>query len=264
MGSISNKVDPNSIYIVYINDNQDVLTLENILEQFKKTGEISNPNFYLADECRWVGRCDLNKFRRMNIINENIIPCNTSKTCLYSINDDKFVKLAKINKEREKIQIDNCSNCNYSNICSKCICLSEGISREAFCKTITNFPYIREFFEKRNFMSFLLKSGKLRKENKINFSSQVHPIVYTRSSSKYDASRVIYLFSNGNKFYVYNFKSNKIIKIDEELAFILEGHSINDKVSNIIDNYKIKYNVNEKCASNIVNTSITLLIKSGF
>lgn len=259
-----NKVDKNELYIVHINDNQDISALKEILEQFKNTGKILNPNFYLADECRWIGRCDLNKFRRMNIIDENIIPCNTSKTCLYSINDDKFVRLAKINKERGKVQVNNCSKCTYSNICSKCICLPERVMRESFCKIINEFPYIREFFKKRNFMSFLLKSGKFFKENRIRISSQIHPIVYIKSSNKCDTSRIIYLFSYENKFYVYNFKNNKIIKIDEKLAFILEAYSINDEKSNIIDNYKMKYNVNEKCASNIVNTSITSLIKPGF
>ena len=98
----------------------------------------------------------------------------------------------------------------------------------------------------------------------INFSSQVHPIVYTRSSSKYDASRIIYLFSNGNKFYVYNFKSNKIIKIDEELAFILEGRCVNETKANIINNFKTKYKVNKESASNIVDAGVSLLKKSGF
>lgn len=258
-----NKVDPNKIYIVHIKDNQDVSTLETILEQFKKTGEILNPNFYLADECRWIGRCDLNKFRRMNIIDENIMPCNTSKTCLYSMNDDKFVKLAKINKEREKVQVENCSKCNYSNICSKCICLPEGISRKVFCKIMNKFPYIKEYFEKVNFASFLLKNSKLFKENKINISSQAHPIIYTGMTGKYDPSHIIYLFSDGNKFYIYNFKNNEIIKIDEKLAFILEGYSINDAKSNIINNFKTKYSVDEECASNTVNAGMPLLRNMG-
>lgn len=260
----SNKVNQNQFYIVHISDNQDIFALENILEKFKKTGEILNPNFYLADECRWIGKCELNKFRRIDIIDEKVRTCNTSKTCLYNINDEKIVKLAKINKEREKTQVENCSKCKYDNICSKCSCLPEGISRKVFCQIMNKFPYIQEYFLKKNFMLFLRKTSKVFRDSKISISSQTHPIIYTGTPIKYDSSHLIYLFSVEDKFYIYNFKSSEIIKIDEKLAFILEGYSINDEKTNIINNFKSKYSVEKECATNTVSAGMTLLKQMGF
>ena len=139
------------------------------------------------------------------------------------------------------------------------------MTEESFCKLVNDYPYVTEYIYKKNFKLLLLISSKkfIKKIDDIQISSQVCPILYKEKAKEYDTSKMIYLFKLKNQFFMYNLKNSKIIKIDEKLAFILEGYSQSRQESDIILKFKEKYNIDDMCAKNTVEKGNLMLKNMG-
>lgn len=262
----ADKLDENKIYVTSLSSPEDINAFKEELNEFGKTGKMLPPQFYLQDECRWIGKCSINMSKRLNIVNEKLKTCNDTDESIYDLYDDNFTRLAKINRKKSQSEIQRkCSDCKYKKSCSKCICLPRNMTEESFCKLVNDYPYVTEYVYKKNFKLLLLMSSAkfMKKINDIQISSQVCPILYEEKTKEYDTSKMIYLFRLKNQFFMYNLKNNQIIKVDEKLAFILEGYSQSRQMQDIILNFKEKYGIDDICAKNTVEQGIFMLKNMG-
>lgn len=262
----TDKLDENKIYVTSLSSLDDINAFKEELNEFGKTGTMLPPQFYLQDECRWLGKCSINMSKRLNIVNGRLKICNDTDESIYDLHDDNFTRLAKINRKKSQSEIQRkCSDCKYKKSCSKCICLPRNMTEENFCELVNDYPYVTKYIYKKNFKLLLLMSSSkfMKKINDIKISSQVSPILYGEKAKAYDTSKIIYLFRLKNQFFMYNLKNSQIIKVDEKLAFILEGYSQSRQAQDIILKFKEKYGIDDICAKNTVEHGIFMLKNMG-
>ena len=264
------QLQPDFLYVLDIVNMEDISCFLSDVQNYSGKGILPFPHFFLKDECRWTGKCNLRYLPRLSVTeNGSFQPCLSCSNTLGSLEDSYYssIRNAARHIDREYVSRD-CKDCAVKTICSRCSMLPGFLTNEAYCKLRKEYILISDFLDKKNACQYLLRYTETMK-NVNNYHIHVsnhgysHIFPNAREKTTYDLSKNIYLFFNNNMPLLFDHTRNTLLEIDEILAFIIEGYAKNFLAEEIAHHFANLYKVSEEESLTNVVSGIDYLKNEG-
>lgn len=252
-------------YYLKIENKNDLEKFSVDLDFYKQTGKVDTISKRLVDECRWTNQCSLKRLTRYRVTEDGIKPCITSEKSLLESQEDHMMQLLEANKLCDKAMIQrNCMECAVKDVCSKCACLPNEISREEFCDFMHLYPFVGEYLRKKRIVNFLSKFSKIFEGNAyIEVSSSVHSFEYPIRKTKECAGREVFVFKKNANYYALHIQKGSLIRLEKKYVFLLEAWALERSAEEIVEKMAEKYNMDISSAKMVIEEGYYKLQKGG-
>ena len=252
-------------YYLKIENKNDLEKFSVDLDFYKQTGKVDTISKRLVDECRWTNQCSLKRLTRYRVTEDGIKPCITSEKSLLESQEDHMMQLLEANKLCDKAMIQrNCMECAVKDVCSKCACLPNEISREEFCDFMHLYPFVGEYLRKKRIVNFLSKFSKIFEGNAyIEVSSSVHSFEYPIRKTKECAGREVFVFKKNANYYALHIQKGSLIRLEKKYVFLLEAWALERSAEEIVEKMAEKYNMDISSAKMVIEEGYYQLQKGG-
>jgi hypothetical protein len=261
---------------VKIESREDLNVFLTNLDYFKENGMFKN-NYEIAimikEGCRWLvgNSCLLNKLPRFSIDGEkNIIPCGGCSKSVGNLSQPFFNTARKTHvvSEQERVK-RNCAGCEIREECSKCALIQDFLTGAEYCEIRKSRPFMLWYFMMVNVVKVLKENSKTMVEVplqniKISGCFKSHLFTGESGNTNYRLSPYVYLFFINNIPIVFDAKTMKVLKINDPMAFILEGIFNKASRKTIEELLADRFDYNSEQSTYAFQESMKSFIKSGF
>ena len=250
--------------MISIDDYEDYNLFFSELMRFFEKGKIEDPNFFLINECRFTGNCQLNKLHRYRIDNGAIYPCRSLNLKVANVGDSRLKVLSNITKIANDIQMQRkCQTCIAKDVCTKCVAL-DSTTDEQFCRLQKRFLNISEYISKKNMYQVLCKQSKLVSDaENILIPNKEFSVWYTGPEKGGINEPVYYLYQIDGVEYLFDIQKAVLLKIDPKLFLILEGIMRGANSENIVRSMSQVCSVSVDIGKEVYDNGVKMLKKAG-
>ncbi|HOV26311.1 MAG TPA: hypothetical protein PK566_08130 [Pseudobacteroides sp.] len=263
------------INFIKIEEEKDIEAFIDSINYFRTTGKFNTRDLWIKiqDECRWsvAGICSLKNLARFTLTGEgDIKPCGGCNKCVGNIKSSPMENIRNIYKMSDKDLIERgCNECPIKESCSKCIMIPDFMDNDVYCEIRRSNPEIPEYLIKKSILEYLLTNSKTLRDTspedfKFSTSYITHLFPMKGDSKNSIVEGYIHLFYVNNSPMLFEAVRNNILKIENELAFIIEGCMRGETPHSISEEYVKKFQVTDSDAMEAVENSITMLKNQGF
>jgi len=272
-------LDPNGdeVQFQYLNivSEADLELFLQDVELFSKTGMFRHGyeiQSYLIDGCRWSGAhmCRAKQLPRLFIDQEDqISPCRGC-AAIGGVGDslDSLLTQVSIITDEEQL-LRGCRTCEIKDSCSKCSFLPEYMNRQQYCDLRRKHGMLHRYMQLVQVFKGLRKytqslQGISVRDIRVSLPTCTH--VWSRPKQDRVSSPVIeaaFLFFIGEQPLLFQAVSQKILKLNEPMAFILEGLMVGASELELEQELKNRYQVDQEFAAKLVAQAIDLFAREG-
>lgn len=269
------EVYKDGINFLKIEEEKDLEAFIDSVNYFKTTGMYYKKDLWmkLKDECRWSipGICSLKNLARFTLSDDgDIKPCGGCNKCIGNIKNSHMENIRNIYKMTDKDLLERgCNECSIKESCSKCIMIPDFMDKGAYCETRRANPEIPEYLIKKSILEYLLNNSKTLRDSgadNIKFSTPYITHLYPKrgNSNNGTIEGFVHLFYINGSPMLFEAVRNNIIKIEEELAFIIEGCMMGETPQNISEEYAKRFQVKASDSMEVIENSLSMLKSQGF
>lgn len=259
-----------------ISNKEDLKKFAEDLDYFKDNGKLKlqNVRYIIEDECRWGinGSCSLKSLVRFNLDEKmNIRPCNSCGKTIGNIKENYIDNIRQVYKESDKVQvIRECTDCEVKENCSKCVMLPEFLDETEYCTFKKKYIILKDFYLKKSILKYLIECTKIfstAEIDDIKFSTKHKTHLFTNDMDVKGENRVeglIHLIFIKDMPLLFETFRNNIIRISEQMAFVIEGGLKEAPKSKIIEEYSKTFKLDKDVAAQAVKEILDLLSSKGY
>ncbi len=250
----NNQLSEQITYYLKIENKKDLNAFSNDLDEYLKTGLVDIYDKKIVDACRWTGNCSLKQLKRYKIANNKIYPCFTSDVSIGSVDMDREQRIIEASRIYDK-------GLSMVSGAAKCACLPAGISRQEYISFMENYPMISDYILQNQLTSYMKRNGHTcRKVRSVRFSTGDRRLIYPKSCVN---RKSINVFNDGDKYYYFDLKTGKLLKIEEKFVFLLEGKANGESEASMAEEMANYFSVDVGIASELVDQGLGLLKAGG-
>jgi len=263
------------INFLKIEEERDLEAFVDSLNYFRTTGMYNTRDLWMKiqDECRWsiAGICSLKNLARFTLTDEgDIKPCGGCNKCVGNIKNSPMENIRNIYKMSDKDLIERgCNECPIKESCSKCIMIPDFMDKSVYCEVRRSNPEIPEYLIKKSILEYLLTNSRTLRDSspeeiKFSTSNITHLFPMRGDSNNSIVEGYVHLFYVKDSPMLFEAVRNNIVKIEDELAFIIEGCIRGETPHSISEEYAKRFQVTDSNAMEAVENSLTMLKYQGF
>lgn len=200
--------------------------------------ELEDLNKYIIqNSCRYTASCGLHSLDRVYIKGKNVYGCNEKEVigCVQDGYEDLIGNVAGLFDRRDKVR--GCNNCQANKWCSKCVCISEGLSQEEYCMYIKRNPYMGTYLNILNLLMLNFNFENSKNEKIYVYSAKIYN---DRNTNKFPYrlnDETIFIDVNGN-YFVASEKSGNIVRSEmkekEAIMLMIGLKNIDSNISHFM------------------------------
>lgn len=246
------------------------------VELFSKTGMFRYAYEIQADlieSCRWSGvhACAARQLPRLFIDGDDrISPCRGCSV-IGQVGDslDQLLTQVSVVSEEEQL-LRGCRTCEIKDSCSKCSFLPEYLNRQQYCELRKRHKLLHRYMQMVQVFKGLSKYARSLQnigvhELRVSLPACTHlwrqPEPHTPVSTA--VLETVFLFFIGDQPMLFHAVSQKLMKLNEPMALILEGLMSGADASGLEQELMARYQVEREFAARLVTQALGLFAKEG-
>jgi hypothetical protein len=259
-----------------INTDDDLNVFLQDVETFSETGTFGHGyeiESYLIDSCRWSGDhyCRAKQLPRLFVDEEAQVSSCRGCSAIGNLSDslDSLLMNTAVVSDQEQL-LRGCSTCEINHSCSKCTFLPGYMNRQQYCdirrKHTTLHQYmqmIRLFKGLRQFTRAL--NGISVHDLRVSLQTCTHliPQSIKKGSEQSVVAENVFLFFVREMPMIYHAATQKMLKLNEPMALILEALMIGADEGELKQVLIERYQVDYEYAESAVSQAIDLFAREG-
>lgn len=273
------EMEPNAdevdFQMLNITSTEDLNAYLEDIEHFSQTGTFRSGyeiKSYLIDSCRWSSAhyCRAKQLPRLFIDGEMTVSACRGCSALGDIGDslDSLLMSAAVVSDQEQL-LRGCGTCEIKDSCSKCTFLPAYMNRQQYCEIRKKHKMLHRYMQAIQLFKGLSKysqalSGINTSNLRVSLPTCTHLYPFTsKLSQKSAVAETVYLFFVKDAPMVYQATSQKVLKLNEPMALILEGLMIGADVEELKQVLIERYQVDGSYAYQSMQQAMDLFVREG-
>ncbi|MCL6604447.1 MAG: hypothetical protein K6T94_16415 [Paenibacillus sp.] len=245
------------------------------VDHFSRTGTFQygyEIQSYLVDSCRWSGAysCGVKQLPRLFVDGEMAVSSCRGCSSIGSLEDsmDTLLMQTSVISDQEQLWRE-CGSCEIKDSCTKCSFLPSFINRQQYCDIRKKHKMMHLYMQTVQLLKGLNKysqafSGLSIANLRVSLPTCTHKYPYDhRGNGQSSVSETIFLFFIEDTPMVYNAGTQKILKLNELMALLLEGLIVGANAGEMKKVLMEHYQIEEGYASQIVSQAMDLFTQEG-
>ncbi|MFC4098439.1 hypothetical protein [Paenibacillus xanthanilyticus] len=275
------ELDPNAedvqFQLLDIRSEEDLAAFLRDVDAFSREGIFRHGyevQSYLVDSCRWSGayQCKAKQLPRLFVDGGGQLSSCRGCAAIGDMHDslDSLLTQAAVMSDEEQL-LRGCGTCPIKDTCSKCTFLPDYMNRQQYCDIRRKHAMLHRYMQMVQLFKGLRKyaqalSGMDVKDVRISLPTCTH--LYPRSAqtgagARTAAAETVFLFFHKEVPIVFQAATQKILKLNEPLALILEGVIAGADETEIIRVLMDRYQADADQAAATLSQAMELFAKEG-
>ncbi|WP_379146775.1 hypothetical protein [Paenibacillus sp. sgz500992] len=245
------------------------------VDHFSRTGTFRHGyeiQSYLVDSCRWSGAqtCTVKQLPRLFVDGNQAVSGCRGCGAIGTLDDsmDRLLLQTAVVSDREQL-VRGCATCEISDSCTKCSFLPAYMNRQQYCNIRKKHNTMHLYMQTIELLKGLNKYSQaldgLSVDNfRMSLPTCTHKYPYERRGNVRSAvADTVFLFFIGETPTVYQTTSQKLLKLSEPMALLLEGMMAGANRFELKQALRDRYQVEEEQADQIISQATDLFMQEG-
>ncbi|MEK8216915.1 hypothetical protein [Paenibacillus sp. FSL L8-0463] len=245
------------------------------VDHFSRTGTFRHGyeiQSYLVDSCRWSGAqtCTVKQLPRLFVDGNQAVSGCRGCAAIGTLDDsmDRLLLQTAVVSDREQL-VRGCATCEINASCTKCSFLPAYMNRQQYCNIRKKHNTMHLYMQTIEMLKGLNKYSQaldgLSVDNfRMSLPTCTHKYPYERRGNVRSAvADTVLLFFIGETPAVYQTSSQKLLRLSEPMALLLEGMMAGANRFELKQALRDRYQVEEEQADQIISQATDLFMQEG-